>query len=447
MPKLTEALIAKLSPPPGRKDRLVFDGDVKGLGVRATLGKGSAGAPEVRRLFLLQWTDKATGRKRREPLGAWPGLTLSKAREAAQVRLGRVAAGFDPKAEREERRAEDARRREEEARRKRDAAYTLGALLEEWAALHLASRRPRYAAEARRALRHAFAKDLDCPATALDHARAMVVLDAIAAAGSVAMAGRMLAYGRACFAWAVKRRKLAANPFAGLPMPAAAGEARDRVLTDAEMGAVWRAAGGLGPTFGPLVRLLLLTAARREEVAAMRWGELAPDLSTWTLPASRAKNGKAHIVHLSAPARSILRGVPRVEGQDLLFTTTGETAPSGFSRVKRSLDAAVAADLAKQEVETAGAPWRLHDLRRTCVTWLASNGFPPHVADKLLNHATGTISGVAAVYQRAEFLAERKEALEVWGAHVLACGEGSAKRGDKVADLAAARRARSRLGA
>lgn len=427
MPKLTDDFIKTFAPPPGAKDRLVFDTEVKGLGIRAT-ASGS-------KMFLVQWTDKATGKKVRDPLGAWGTLTVKAARDAARAQVGRVASGVDVKAEREARRAEDAKRVKDKAEAKAEADFTLDKLIGDWVKLHLASRRPRYSTEAERALRVAFQAHLSKPAAALLHGSVLAVLDGMASEGRAPMAGRTMAYGRACYGWAVKRRRLAANPFQGLPVIEGAAPVRDRFLTDDEVGAVWRAAGELGHPFRQVVLLLLLTAQRREEVAAMRWSEVAPDLSAWTLPAGRAKNGKAHIVHLSEQARAILASVPRNEGQDLVFSTNGKTVPSGFSRVKLALDGRMP--------DVGGAGWRFHDFRRTAVTWGANAGFPPHVADRLLNHVGGTISGVAAVYQMGEFLAERRALLEGWAAHVLACGEGQMK-GDPVANLAAERTKRAK---
>ncbi len=426
MPKLTDDFIKGFAPLAGAKDRLVFDTEVKGLGIRATAG-GS-------KMFLAQWTDKATGKKVREPLGAWGTLTVKAARDAALVHLGRKAAGFDVKAEMEGRRAEDARRVKEKAEAKAEAGFTLDNLIADWVKLHLASRRPRYSIEAERALRVAFKAHLSKPAAALSHRAVLAVLvDGMAGEGRAPMAGRTMAYGRACYGWAVKSRRLAANPFQGLPTIEGAAPKRNRFLSDDEVGAVWRAAGELGEPFRHVVRLLMLTAQRREEVAAMRWSEIAKDGSAWTLPAERSKNHKAHIVHLSEPARAILASVPRIQGQDLIFSTTGKTAPSGFSRAKRALDADMSA--------TGGTGWRFHDFRRTAVTWGANACFPPHVADRLLNHVGGTISGVAAVYQMGEFLAERRALLDGWAAHVLACGEGQPVRESVVpADALAERR-------
>ncbi len=451
MPKLTDAFLKTFHPAPGAKDRLAFDTECRGLWVRATAGGNKA--------FIVQWTDAATGRKQREPLGTWGSITLEQARTAARARLGRVAQGFNPAAERAKAKADDVRQREAEAAAKEEARFTLDALIADWATLHLAGKRARYATEAERALRVAFAAHLARPAAALTHAAVTTVLDALAGAGRAPIAGRTLAYGRACYGWAVKRRCLAVNPFAGLPVIEGANPSRDRVLTDAEVGAVWRAAGALGQPFGPIMRLLLLTAQRREEVAALRWSELSADLSTWTLPGARAKNGKAHVVHLAEPARAILASVPRIAGQDMVFSVTGTTAPSGFSKAKLALEVA----MAREASADAGVPmpagvkpgrrghrgpcrpvkgdpapgWRLHDFRRTAVTWLAGAGFPPHVADRLLNHVGGSIQGVAAIYQRGEFLAERKAALDAWGVHVLRCGEDGAEAvGGNVAVLA-----------
>ncbi len=417
MPKLTERFIATLKPAEGQKDRLVFDTECRGLGVRVTV----AGT----RTFILQWTDPATRQKRREPLGAWGSITVDQAREAARIRLGDVAKGIDPRAVRIAKRAE--------AERERAASkLTLRVLLDDWSRMALKERRPSYRAEAIRAVSVAFAKHLDKPAHHLTRDMTVRVLDGLTEAGKAAMAGRTMAYGRACYAWAIKRGKVPLNPFMGLPVSAGV-TARDRVLTAQECGEVWRAAGTLGWPFGPLVRLLLLTAQRREEVGAMRWSEVAADGATWTIPAGRAKNGVAHIVHLAPEARAILAGLPRFAGSDLVFTTTGKTPVSGFSKAMERLQAAIAKARAKA-AEEAGAEaeampdWRLHDFRRSAVTWLAGAGFAPHVCDKLLNHVTTTgLSDVARVYQRAQFLPEREAALSAWAKNVVACGDGGAE--------------------
>ena len=164
----------------------------------------------------------------------------------------------------------------------------------------------------------------------------------------------------------------------------------------------------------------------------MRWTELdnPADPAVWTVPAERAKNGRGHIVHLSEPARAVVRAMPRVADNPFVFAAPRRGSLAGFSRIKDGIDAAMAA------ADTPIADWRFHDFRRAGVTALAGMGFAPHVCDKLLNHIAGTIRGVAAVYQRHEFLNERKAALDAWAAAVLAAADGRALTSDNVVPLA-----------
>jgi len=161
----------------------------------------------------------------------------------------------------------------------------------------------------------------------------------------------------------------------------------------------------MGGAFGAIIQVLLLTAQRRNEVSEMAWSELDLENNLWEIPGARTKNGKPHFVHLSEPAIAVISSVPKIGGY--VFTSNGKTPFSGFSKSKKRLD------------ELSGVTeWRLHDIRRTVVSVMAQLGIAPHVADKILNHQSGTISGVAAVYQRHEFLEERKTALDAWGNYV-----------------------------
>ena len=387
MPKLTDRLLISLQVPEGRKDRLVFDAQCPGLAVKVTT-KGT-------RTFLVQWTDKLTRRKVREPLGVWGSITIDQARSAARVRLGEVAKGRDPVADRNEKRAAV-------EREKAELALTLDALLSRWADLHLSNQRPRYAAEAVRSVRHAFAKQLGEPAARLSRAQTVAVLDEIVAKGNLVTAGRTIAYARACYSWAEKRGMVPLNPFRNLPVSAATTE-RERVLSDDEVRG--RAAAATSYPFGPFYQIAILTLQRRDEVAGMRWSELSPDGATWLIPGARMKNGKPHDVHLSSPARQILRQLPRHDGHDLVFSTTGTTPISGFSRAKKALDATITimrhGDGGSGKTSPALVPWRLHDIRRTGVSTLARLGVDSVVADKLLGHQPAKLRGVAAVYQTA----------------------------------------------
>lgn len=245
----------------------------------------------------------------------------------------------------------------------------------------------------------------------------MRLLDAIVAAGAEIGANRTLAYLRALFNCAVKRGRLPSSPVSGVDAPSKE-RARDRVLSDDELRWLWRACEKIDWPFGPLVKLLLLTGQRRDEVATLQWSELDLGKRTWILPREKAKNNRAHEVQLSDAVIEVLESLPRTGA--LVFSSTGSTAVSGFSRAKRRLDAAMFATKS-QDLGTEREPipqWVLHDLRRTTATGMARLGFPPHVVDKVLNHTSGTIRGVAAVYNRFEYLEERSAALEAWGQYV-----------------------------
>jgi integrase len=129
-----------------------------------------------------------------------------------------------------------------------------------------------------------------------------------------AMTGRTAAYGRAAFAWALKRSMVQANSFADLPVVKSVGK-RERVLSDAEIGEIWRVAGDAASPYGTMIRLLVLTGQRRGEVAGMTWGEISADTATWTIPGERTKNGVVHVVPLSEPARDLIRAtLPKESG-------------------------------------------------------------------------------------------------------------------------------------
>jgi integrase len=192
------------------------------------------------------------------------------------------------------------------------------------------------------------------------------------------------------------------------------------LLADDELRWLLRACDEIGWPFGPLVKLLVLTAQRRDEVASMAWAEVNLDGRLWTIPRHKTKSDREHDVQLSDAAIDVLRKLTR-SGDGLIFTTTGETAVSGFSRAKSNLsDAMLAAkreQLGKRQADDIPG-WTLHDLRRTAATNMARLNFPPHVVDKVLNHSSGTIRGVAAVYNRFAYADERRAALEAWGRYV-----------------------------
>ena len=172
--------------------------------------------------------------------------------------------------------------------------------------------------------------------------------------------------------------------------------------------AVWQATGE-PHSYHHIVRLLILTGQRREEVGGMEWRELDMDAAIWNLPAARAKNRRQHLIPLSAPALDILRSIPK-GASGLVFPTRNGTAFNDWSGGKERLDAALGIE-----------PWRLHDLRRTWVTHASEDlGIAPHIVESAVNHVSGFRAGVAGIYNRAAYLDERRQAFDAWAAHVLA---------------------------
>jgi integrase len=438
--KLTERKIETLATEHGRKDRLVFDDVQRGLAVRVTAGGG--------RTFLCQYT--LSGHKWRVPLGSCSALSLANAREAAAAVMGDVAKGRNPAAERKDAAAA------ERARRTRNR-LTLRVLIQDWNRLHLAGRRPRYAAEAVRALHYAFADHLDDAAEDLDRASVVRALDALTRhrkrrdgngverPSGAAMTGRTAAYGRAAFAWAVKRGAVRVNPFADLPVAKSVAK-RERVLSDAEIAEIWRVAGKAAVPYGTIIRLLILTGQRRGEVAGMQPSELSNDLSTWTMPGERTKNGEPHTVPLSAPARELLRqqldASARSANAGLVLPGAFGTPFEGWSKAKRRLDGAIAKARVKAAAVTGKSPeampaWTVHDLRRTVATSLQRLGVRLEVTEAVLNHISGSRAGIAGIYQRHDWAAEKRAALDAWAAHLLTIDEQRTPAG-KVVQLSRA---------
>jgi integrase len=230
------------------------------------------------------------------------------------------------------------------------------------------------------------------------------VISAIEQRGAPIAANKALKTIKTFLRWCVGRAVLDQSPADGIPLPAKE-VTRDRVLTDPELAQVILAARMIGEPNAGIVEFLALTGQRREEVARSTWDEFDLGPRVWTLPKTRTKNAKQHAVYLSDQSIVVLKRMEK--WGPLVFSVHGTKPFQSFAVAKRELD---------ERSRVTG--WRLHDLRRTCVSGMARLGIAPHVADKILNHQSGTISGVAAVYQRHDFLAERKAALERWSAHV-----------------------------
>ena len=234
------------------------------------------------------------------------------------------------------------------------------------------------------------------------------LLDAHVDRGAPVQANRTLSAVRKFFNWCMERDIIKVSPVEGVKAPTPERN-RDRILSDDEIVAFWQASDANGSPFGPLFRLLLLTGQRLGEVAGMAKAELDLDVGNWTIPAVRAKNNQEHVVALSQPARDVLADVRIVEGKaGLIFSTNGRTPVSGFGKAKANLDRKLSIP-----------HWTLHDLRRTAASGMARLAQPVHVVEAVLNHRSGSVSGVAAVYNRYDYDREKRIALDAWAAYVL----------------------------
>jgi integrase len=251
------------------------------------------------------------------------------------------------------------------------------------------------------------------------------LLDRIVSRGSPVTANRVLAAIRKMFAWAASRDIVPVSPCVGVAPPTAE-TSRDRVLSDAELRLIWRGADAIGWPFGPMVQTLILTLQRRDEVAGMFRRELRLQDRLWVIPRERVKNGQEHEVPLSPAAWALLDSLPKVGRAGLVFSVTGNTQVSGFSRAKERLDAEIlklqkSDAIRRGEGGTAVEPiphWTLHDLRRTGATGMARLGINLPVIEKILNHTSGSFRGVAGVYNRHTFADEKRRAMDAWSSFV-----------------------------
>jgi integrase len=333
------------------------------------------------------------GRVLKTTIGPYPAISLSDARRQALQIAVAVSGGADPQ-------------REKKAAREPVVVRTVWMIADEFLTHHTAEKNGgRWAAETKRILEKNVLPHIGNKAVgAVGKPEIRDVLRA--KGGAPVAANRTLAVIKKLFRWALGQGYVDRDPCEGISKPGDETK-RDRVLSDDELARVCRTAEATGYPFGPAVRLLILTGARREEVGAMRWSEVNFVAKVWTLPAARAKNGVEHIIPLSDGAIEILRSLPHIGRSGFVFTTTGETSVSGWSRAKSTMDAA-----------SGVADWTIHDLRRTFATGLAGLGVPLPVVEKILNHVSGSFGGVAGVYQRFAFADEKRAALDKWAARI-----------------------------
>ncbi|HSC17963.1 MAG TPA: tyrosine-type recombinase/integrase [Rhizomicrobium sp.] len=388
---------------------ILWDSELRGFGVVAM--------PSGRKSYIVNYR-RPNGAYRRLTLGQHGPLTPDEARRLAKQRLAEIADGRDPLGE------------IEAEQRRSDTTFC--AVAEDFIAKHV--RKARSAKETERVIRTYLIPAFgDLQIGAIRRGDIARHLDAIETRqfkspggrllGGPVMADNVLAAVRKLFNWYATRDDDFASPIVkGMARTKPLQRARDRVLSDDEIRALWvglhsddgevdsRAATAV---WAGLVWLLLLTGQRREEVAQMRFSEI-DKRGTWTIPAERCKGGQANVIPLSRAALTLIQAQESFGRSDLVFTTNGTTPFSGFSKCKKRLDAAMQAHLPQRsKTEHSSLPeWRLHDLRRTARTLMVRAGVRPDIAERVLGHV---ISGVARVYDRYSYTEEKRDALERLG--------------------------------
>jgi integrase len=383
-----------------KTDLIVFDEDMAGFGIRLRLGVDG----KERRSWIVQYKNK-TGGTRRIMVGKYPLLNATDARKEAKVLLGRVAKGEDPQAERRDRRDKN--------------ALTLRSQATGYLAAKAAELKPSTLAENTRYLtdEYYFGPLHPRPIDTITRRDVAARIEDIQQKSGNAAAKKARASLGAFFAWAMRRGDAQANPCIGAGEEIEIGR-RDRVLTDGELAAVWRACGD--DDYGRIVKLLILTGCRRAEIGGMAWSEFS-DLDgpqpSWTLPAARSKNAKAHKLPLMPMALAIVRSVPRMVSRDPLFGARASCGFSAWPKAKLVLDRACGVE-----------SWTVHDLRRTVATGLANIGVMPHVIEAILNHQSGHKAGVAGIYNRSAYEREVRAALAMWEDHLRSLIEGGERK-------------------
>jgi integrase len=390
--KLTTESVAALRAPAGKADHIEWDDSLPGFGVRL---RGQSKRWTVQYRVGIQ--------QRRESIGDVRKVALDAARKIARQRFAQVELGVDPAAERI---------------KTRQAAAAAELTMAKVVARYLAAKEDRLRPNTYKQATHHFAvlwkPLLGLPIDAIKRPTVAARLQEIIKERGRTAAGRGRSNLSALFTWAMKEGLCDANPVIATNDPEEGIQPRDRVLTDAELAAVWRACED--NDFGRIVRLLILTGCRREEIGGLKWSELDDDVLT--IPGERTKNHRDLVLTLPPAALEILQSTQRREGRDVVFASRG-TSFCSWSYAKIALDGRITAARGKPL-----PPWTLHDLRRSFRTGLGKIGVQPHIAELVINHVRG---GVEAIYDKHRYQREIEQALVQWADYVLSLVEGRRK--------------------
>ena len=400
--KLTTTSVRTLALPRGRSDKTFWDDTLGGFGLRLRAG-GS-------RTWIVQYDIGAA--TRRMTIGPTSTVDLGAARDRAKDILAKVRLGEDPAIQKIEARAR--------------VSETLGALLPRYLAHKRAHLRPRSFDQVEHHL-SVHARPLHSqPVAAISQRAVAIRLHEIAETAGATTANRVRASLSACFGWLQREGLVEGNPVANTNKATENGP-RARVLADDELAKIWRALED--DQFGSIVKLLMLTGQRRNEIGDLRWSEVDLDEAVILLPPERVKNKRSHTIPLSPPALAILRVQPHRQQADgtprVLVFGYGRGGFSDWSKCKIALDQRIAEARNAAGIAEPLRPWRLHDLRRTMSTLMHDQlGIAPHIVEACLNHYGGHRHGVAGVYNRSTYEREVRAALARWADHLRTLIEG-----------------------
>jgi integrase len=394
--KLTDRKLKALKPARTGERYEIMDTEVSGFGARVT-DKGKV-------TFILLARYAGSSNPTRRALGEYPTDTLADAREKARQWRKWVEKGIDPKEE-EKRQCLAALRRK---------ADTFDSASEVYAKRILAKQRRGHIV-AKEIEREFSARWHGRPITSITRADVLEVVNDAVDRGAPHQARNLLGHVRAMFNWAIEAGNygLEASPCDRIRPKHLIGERvpRDRVLTDAEIRALWRSAECMGYPFGAVVQLLILTGVRKSEASGAKWPEFDLDRKVWSVPAERFKSKSTHLVPLTNDTVVLLKSLPRFNKGDHLFSTSfGKSAVTGFAKAKMRLDR-----LMEQDLNVKPAPFRLHDIRRTVRTRLAGLRIADEVAEMIIGHGR---KGIQRVYDLHQYESEMREALDLWAARL-----------------------------
>lgn len=411
--RLTALTVAKIgTPKPGRNGEIrrvdywdSLDGGGS-LGLRVS-SNGVRTWVVMPRLLLLGKQVKI-----RVTLGRFPQMSLAEARVKATEAILAAKQGKDPR----EIVHQERQSKVDESRN------TFGNVADEFLTKYVAREcRPATEREYRRALKGPDVAGWQSRLITQVSKRDLIdLLDGIIDSQRSSWANAVRRYLSKFFAWCAERDLITVVPTDRVRQPAK-NVSRERVLSNSEVGEVWAALENMDGLFGPLYKISLLTGQRLDEVSGMRWDELhlQGDSPTWELPGDRTKNGRPHVVPLPPRIVGILNQVRRLVGSPFVFTKTGQTPVSGFSKAKVQLEALIVQRRKDAGISAEFEHFVIHDLRRTVATRMHEDlGIAPHIVEAVLNHVSGARAGVAGTYNRALYLDDKRRALVAWANHV-----------------------------